>query len=115
MYGHVGYFTATEGNTAELLDILIQASREVPGIDGLIQYQIFSGEDGRIWAVEIWDSKEAHDASLHLQITKDLIAKARPIIADGNSNHLTFQGGLGPDGRWIGADGQADSQEAGNA
>jgi quinol monooxygenase YgiN len=112
MYGHIGKFTATEGNEHALLDCLIQASRDVIGTTGLHQYQIFLGEDGAVWAVEIWASREDHDASLQDQATKDLIAAVRPLIASAQSNQLTFQGGLGTDGLW--KDASLNSIPAGN-
>jgi len=103
MYGHVGRFTAVEGHETELLEVLISAAQATPGTAGLIQYQIFSGADGGVWAVEIWSSKEAHDASLQLPATRALIDQVRPIIASGQSNHLTFCGGL-TNGAWLEGD-----------
>jgi quinol monooxygenase YgiN len=94
MYSHVGRFSAADGRESDLLEALVSAARSMPGTKGLIQYQIFAGEDGAVWAVEIWESREAHDAALQLPETRSLIDQVRPIIASGQSNHLTYHGGV---------------------
>lgn len=39
-------------------------------------------EPDAVWVVEVWDSAEAHGASLQLDAIQQLIARARPIIAE---------------------------------
>ena len=103
MYSHIGRFTPVEGRENDLLQALVAAARQMIGTSGLIEYQIFSSDDGAVWAVEIWVTRADHDASLDDQTTKDLISSVRPLIASAQANQLTFQGGLCPDGQWVDA------------
>ena len=79
-YGLLGQMMAQPGKRAELVAILSEGTGEMPGN---IAYLI--GEDSAnpdaIWIVELWDSKEAHAASLKLPAVQDAIKKGRPLIA----------------------------------
>lgn len=79
-YGLLGQMMAQPGKRAELVAILSEGTGEMPGN---IAYLI--GEDSAnadaIWIVELWDSKEAHAASLGLPAVQDAIKKGRPLIA----------------------------------
>ena len=79
-YGLLGQMMAQPGKRAELIAILSEGTGEMPGN---IAYLI--GEDSAnpdaIWIVELWDSKEAHAASLTLPAVQDAIKRGRPLIA----------------------------------
>ena len=79
-YGLLGQMMAQPGQRAALAAILAEGIGEMPGN---IAYLI--GEDSMnpdaIWIVELWDSKEAHIASLKLPVVQDAIKKGRPLIA----------------------------------
>ncbi|MGH6696944.1 putative quinol monooxygenase [Sphingopyxis sp.] len=79
-YGLLGQMMAQPGQRAALAAILAQGTGEMPGN---IAYLI--GEDSAnpdaIWIVELWDSKEAHAASLKLPAVQGAIRKGRPLIA----------------------------------
>ncbi|HWV59995.1 MAG TPA: putative quinol monooxygenase [Sphingopyxis sp.] len=79
-YGLLGQMMAVPGKRSELVAILTEATGEMPGN---IAYLI--GEDSAnpdaIWIVELWNSKEAHAASLKLPAVQAAIAKGRPLIA----------------------------------
>lgn len=79
-YGLLGQMMAQPGQRAALIAILTESSGEMPGN---IAYLI--GEDSAnpdaIWIVELWDSKEAHAASLKLPAVQEAIKKGRPLIA----------------------------------
>ena len=79
-YGLLGQMMAQPGKRAELVVILSEGTGEMPGN---IAYLI--GEDSAnpdaIWIVELWESKEAHAASLKLPAVQAAIAKGRPLIA----------------------------------
>ena len=79
-YGLLGQMMAQPGKRAELVAILSEGTGEMPGN---IAYLI--GEDSAnpdaIWIVELWDSKEAHAASLKLPAVQDAIKRGRPLIA----------------------------------
>ena len=79
-YGLLGQMMAQPGKRAELAAILAEGTGAMPGN---IAYLI--GEDSAnpdaIWIVELWDSKEAHAASLQLPEVQAAIKKGRPLIA----------------------------------
>ena len=79
-YGLIGQMIAQPGQRAALVAILGEGAGSMPGN---IAYLI--GEDAvnpdAIWIVELWDSKEAHAASLSLPEVQAAIAKGRPLIA----------------------------------
>ena len=79
-YGLLGQMMAQPGQRAALVAILSEGTGTMPG---KIAYLI--GEDSAnpdaIWIVELWDSKEAHAASLKLPAVQAAIAKGRPLIA----------------------------------
>lgn len=79
-YGLIGQMIAQPGQRAALVAILGEGTGSMPGN---IAYLI--GEDAAnpdaIWIVELWDSKDAHVASLQLPEVRAAIAKGRPLIA----------------------------------
>ena len=79
-YGLIGQMMAQPGQRADLVAILTQGTGAMPGN---IAYLV--GEDSAnpdaIWIVELWDSKEAHAASLKLPAVQAAIKKGRPLIA----------------------------------
>lgn len=79
-YGLIGQMMAQPGKRADLVAILAQGTGAMPGN---IAYLV--GEDSAnpdaIWIVELWDSKEAHAASLKLPAVQAAIKKGRPLIA----------------------------------
>ncbi|HEY0595859.1 putative quinol monooxygenase [Sphingopyxis sp.] len=79
-YGLLGQMMAQPGQRAALVAILSEGTGTMPGN---IAYLI--GEDSAnpdaIWIVELWDSKDAHAASLKLPAVQEAIAKGRPLIA----------------------------------
>jgi quinol monooxygenase YgiN len=95
MYGMIGKMTTSAGKRAEVLSLLLQAVKEMPGCLSYVVAQDPADENG-IWITEVWDSKDSHDASLSLPEVKKNIAAARPMIA-GFSNQVitTPVGGYG--------------------
>ena len=79
-YGLIGQMIAQPGQRAALAAILADGTTAMPGN---IAYLI--GEDSAnpdaIWIVELWDSREAHAASLRLPAVQAAIQRARPMIA----------------------------------
>ena len=79
-YGLLGQMMAAPGQRAELVAILSESTGTMPRT---IAYLI--GEDSAnpdaIWIVELWESKEAHAASLKLPAVQAAIKKGRPLIA----------------------------------
>lgn len=79
-YGLIGQMIAQPGQRAALAAILSEGTGAMPGN---IAYLV--GEDSAnpdaIWIVELWDSREAHAASLRLPAVQAAIQRARPMIA----------------------------------
>ena len=79
-YGLIGQMMAQPGKRAELVAIL---SEGTGAMSGNMAYLI--GEDranpDAIWIVELWETREAHAASLQLPAVQATISKGRPLIA----------------------------------
>jgi quinol monooxygenase YgiN len=95
MHGIIGKMTTTVGKREEVISLLLQAVKDMPGCLSYIVARDPGDENG-IWITEVWDSKDSHDASLSLPEVKKSIAAARPMIA-GFSNQVitTPVGGYG--------------------
>ena len=95
MYGMIGKMTVTPGKRAEVVSLLLQAVKEMPGCLSYVVAQDSADENG-IWITEVWDSKDSHDASLSLPEVKKSIAAARPMIAGFSNQVITTPiGGYG--------------------
>jgi quinol monooxygenase YgiN len=80
MYGLIGKALAAPGKRDELIAILLEGTREMPGCLSYIVAKDTADPNG-IWITEVWDSEESHRASLALPAVKAAIAKGRPLIA----------------------------------
>jgi quinol monooxygenase YgiN len=68
------------GRRDELTQILFEGTRDMPGC---LSYVIAHDQTDphAIWITEVWESSEAHDASLRLPSVQAAIARGRPLIA----------------------------------
>ena len=80
LYGVIGKIRSTSGKRKELMAYFASGSREMPG-NRLYLIAEDRGDPDGLWVTEVWDSKEAHVASLNLPQVQRAIADARPIIA----------------------------------
>lgn len=95
MYGLHGKIIAAPGMRAALLGYLLENADSMPGCNVYIVSEDTENPDA-IWVYEIWDSPEAHQASLNLESVQQTIAKARPLIAGmGDRVEFTPVGGRG--------------------
>src|ERR1700742_2660457 len=97
-FGMYGKMRAKPGQRDALVEILLEASRQVSSLPGCELYivGIVPSEPDTISVMEIWRSEADHDASLKLESTRALIAKARPLMAGGgDSVRLIPVGGKG--------------------
>lgn len=80
MYGLIGKVTAQPGTRDALTAVLVKG---VAGMPGCLSYVVAKDSvvSEVIWITEVWESKEAHAASLALRSVRDAIAKGRPLIA----------------------------------
>ena len=79
-YGLIGQMIAQPGQRTALIAILSEATGAMPGNMGYLIGEDSANADA-IWIVEIWETKEAHAASLQLPAVQAAIAKGRPLIA----------------------------------
>lgn len=95
-YSIFGNLIAKEGHQEELLGYLLDAAEGMKKIDDCYCYivGINPEEKNAIYVFEVWENPEAHQASLELEIFKNLINQAKPIIAGMNDYpNLTIKGG----------------------
>ena len=98
MYAMTGKLSAQPGRRSELVDILLRASKMVAGMPGCRAYIVLedSADNVTVSVFEMWDDKEAHDASLHDANVRALISEAMPILAGApNGSELRVVGGYG--------------------
>lgn len=73
-----GRLAATPGKRDELLDILSEET-EMQGCRLYLVATDVSDPDG-VWVTEVWETEEAHSASLQIDAVQQRIARARPIL-----------------------------------
>lgn len=76
-----GRLAARPGKRDELLAILAEADRDGP-MPGCRLYLVAVDEtdpDG-VWVTEVWESEQAHAASLELDRVRERVAQAMPIL-----------------------------------
>ncbi len=87
MFGLIGKMRAAPGRRDELIAIISGGTDGMPGCRSYVLAEDLADAD-LIWITEIWESEDAHKASLQLQTVKDGIEKGRPLIA-GFEMHVT--------------------------
>lgn len=80
MYPLIAKLTAAPGKRDELMTILIDGTRDMPGC---FSYTVAkdSADENVVWVTETWDSQASRDASLTLPAVKNSITQAKPLIA----------------------------------
>lgn len=88
MYGLIGKMKAVPGRRDELLAILLQGTRDMPGC---LSYIVATdpADGDAAWITEVWDSQQSHEASLALPSVQAAIAKGRPLIAGFSDRVVT--------------------------
>jgi quinol monooxygenase YgiN len=93
-----GSIRAVEGAGDELARLLLEAADAVAGAPGCLLYLVNRVEDDpdAVWVLEVWSDADAHRASLDLADVRDVIERARPVIAGfGERFELATVGGHG--------------------
>ena len=93
MYGIIGKMIATDGDRDELISILLDGTRDMPGC---VSYIIArdSSDDNALWITEVWESQEHHAQSLSLESVQQAIAKRKPLIAGFGERFETIPEGI---------------------
>lgn len=86
MYGLIGKMRAVEGRAAELAEILVAGSGEMPGCLSYV-VALDPNDADALWVTEVWTDEASHKASLQTDVVKAAIAKGRPLIA-GFEQHV---------------------------
>lgn len=97
MYGIIGKMIANEGKRDELIGILLDGTKGMPGC---LSYVISKDaeDDHALWITEVWENRESHQASLTLDSVRQAIEKGRPLIAGFGERFETLPvGGHGID------------------
>ena len=83
LYGMHGRIVAHPGHGDELAAILREAAAGLEANPGCLLYVISRAADDAdsVWVTEAWTDRAAHAASLEDPAARELIARARPIIA----------------------------------
>jgi quinol monooxygenase YgiN len=92
LHGRLG---AKHGKRDDLLAIMSEAAERMPGCRLYVVAVDDSDPEG-VWATEIWESEEAHDASLQLDHVKERISRAMPLVDTSGIRHqrLDARGGI---------------------
>lgn len=79
-FGMVGRIRAKPGQRSALAELMTAGTAGMPGC---LSYVVAAdrGDSDMLWVFETWASKADHAASLKLPRVREVIAKARPLIA----------------------------------
>jgi quinol monooxygenase YgiN len=98
LYGMHGRIVAQPGRGDELAAVLLEAAAGLEGNPDCLLYVVSRAADDpdSVWVTEAWTDRTAHDASLEDPRARELIARARPMIADfADRAELRPEGGKG--------------------
>ncbi len=79
MYGLIGKMRSAPGKREELLDLMLAATRALPGCLNYIVARD-PADTTALWVTEVWTDAASHKASLALPEVQAAIARARPIV-----------------------------------
>jgi quinol monooxygenase YgiN len=83
-YGLYGKLQAMKGKGEELAAVMLEAAALMETAKGCILYMVGKEIDypDIIRVMEVWDSKEDHEASLNIPGVRTLIMKAMPLLEE---------------------------------
>ena len=97
-FGLHGKLTAQPGQRDALVQILLEAAELLNAVPGCEIYFVSTSlaEPDAIWVTEVWRSEADHAQSLSLPAVRELIGRAKPIIAGMSDSARTVPvGGKG--------------------
>lgn len=91
-YGLIGSIDAQPGRRDALLAILEEGASTVSDVPGCEVYIVSTSPEhpDSVWVMEVWRSQADHDASLNDERIREIIDRARPLIA-GMSHRVVLQ------------------------
>ncbi|KEQ24124.1 MULTISPECIES: putative quinol monooxygenase [Paenibacillus] len=95
-YAMFGKLTAHPGKREELAKMMLEADT-LNDMEGCIYYILHEAEDEPdvLWITELWESQEAHAASLKNEKVRELIGRCRHLIAEAGGVKVRPIGGKG--------------------
>jgi quinol monooxygenase YgiN len=98
LYARQGKLVARPGQRDALAAILLAQEAGLSTMPGCRLYLVFAADEEPdvLHVTELWDSAEAHRASLDLPGVRAAIERARPLLAGAEGAELRYLGGLGP-------------------
>ena len=81
MYGLINKITAQPGKRDDLIRILIDGTKAMPGCLSYVVARDLSDKNA-ILITEVWADKNSHTASLDLETVRAAIGAGRPLMAD---------------------------------
>jgi len=88
MYGIIGKMVATAGKRDELIRILLEGTKDMPGCMSYIIAQD-AGNENALWITEVWKSQADHTNSLALPSVQKAIGEGKPLIESFGERHET--------------------------
>ena len=80
MYGLIVQMIAVTNKRDQLIEILLNGTKDMPGCISYVISKDVENED-RLWITEVWDSKESHSESLSLASVQTAITQGKPLIS----------------------------------
>lgn len=96
-FGLYGKITVYPGQRDNMVAVLLEAAAllsEDPDCE-LYIVNVSATEPDAVWVTEVWDSREAHEASLTREDVKALIQRGMTLIAGGERIEVIPMGGKG--------------------
>ncbi|GLI04153.1 antibiotic biosynthesis monooxygenase [Paenibacillus tyrfis] len=95
-YAMFGKLTAHPGKREELAKMMLEADT-LNAMEGCIYYILHEAEEDPdvLWITELWESQEAHAASLKNEKVRELIGRCRHLIAEASGVKVRPIGGKG--------------------
>ena len=87
MYGIIGKIVTVEEKRDELISILIDGTKDMPGCISYIISKDTENPNG-IWITEAWKNKESHQDSMTLASVQEAMMKGRSLIAEFDERHI---------------------------
>ena len=92
MHGLINKMTAVDEKRDELIAILLQGTKDMPGC---LSYIVAKdpADATTIWVTEVWEDRASHRASLSLPAVRAAMAKGKPLIAKFDQGVITEPAG----------------------
>lgn len=96
-YARQGKLVAQPGQREALARIMLDEKTGLAAMPGCRLYLVLASEQepDALLVTELWDSADAHRASLSLPAVAETIARARPLIERIEGEEFIFLGGVG--------------------